>query len=150
MIMEQNKITIVELFRKHGAQYIYGPLFAKHKRLVLVISTYGSFLPDNARFVEKLYVYFYDLTERPHCLHCGENVSRFYGFSKGYALFCSNKCVANSIDVKEHKKNMSLKRYGVENPSQAREVEEKRIKTLKEKYNVDSLVELRYWKDLHR
>lgn len=110
-------------------------------------------------FLEKLHVYVNG--ESKGCKECGGK-TKFISFSKGYLIYCSTKCSANSksvrskykktnlikygVDnpskndnVKEKKKNTSLKNYGVEYPLQSKKVKSVVDKTIKQKYGVNNI-----------
>ena len=58
-----------------------------------------SNFPTELSFCERIYWYYNGLTERPVCKLCKEPV-KFYGFQKGYSVFCSNKCANNSNETR--------------------------------------------------
>jgi len=66
-----------------------------------------------------------------YCLHCGKALN-FIKLSKGYGMFCSTKCQANSTYRHEKIKNTCLDRYGVENPYQT-EYAKKQIRKSRKK-----------------
>ena len=87
------------------------------------------------KFSELLYLYFNGLEDIPKCPYCGNPV-KFIDFSKGYHTYCSQKCVYNSKDVSDKKKQTCLKKYGVENPSQSDLIKKKKIQTSLKHYGV--------------
>lgn len=66
------------------------------------------------------------------CLTCGNNTKFHYPY--GYSLYCCSGCVSKSKVIKEKKKELSLAKYGVDNPSKSKEVSQKMIMTKLEKY----------------
>jgi hypothetical protein len=88
------------------------------------------------KFSELLYLYFYDLSEPPKCPVCG-NVLRFISFSEGYHTYCSAKCMSNSNEVINRRKQTCIKKYGVENPSLSDEIKQKKIQTSLKHYGVE-------------
>lgn len=97
---------------------------------------YRNYPNEPKRLVEKMYWYYNNITEHPKCPGCGKPV-RFFSFNRGYATFCGHDCAMRSNEVKEKKKQTSLKHYGVESPAQSKEIQEKRKKTCLEKYGVE-------------
>lgn len=89
------------------------------------------------RTIEELLVK-HNLTEQPLCPICGKVVK----YSAGeFKKFCSSEC-KNSESGREIAKAIRAKtfkeRYGVETPSQSKEVCKKRNKTIKDRYGVDN------------
>ena len=82
---------------------------------------------------EYIYAILNNITQRPLCEVCKENRLKYVS-SGEYKEFCSTKCVANSNKSKRKKIETSLKKYGVENPSQSEQVKEKSIQTNLKKY----------------
>lgn len=80
----------------------------------------------NAKTIrEKVYLYRHNLEDVPKCKECGKRLE-FHG---SYTTFCSIRCVRNNKDVQEKMKATTLKKYGVENPSQCSEIKQKKINT---------------------
>ena len=113
-------------------------------------------------FNERMYCYFHNITEKPKCHTCGNNV-RFISFTKGYACFCSKYCASHSEET-ANKKRETLKKnygdtfselmrskfqekYGVDNPYQLESVKEKIKNTTKERYGVEHVMQLDYVKE---
>jgi hypothetical protein len=90
-------------------------------------------------------MYFYQINNRPTCIACKNPVNIFYGFSKGYGIFCGKKCSANNKALQNKRKETSKERYGTDNPNKSKLVKDKMKETLMKKHGVKSLVELR-WK----
>ena len=90
----------------------------------------------------RIYWILNDLTDFPKCLN--QNCNNKIGIGKniktstGYQLYCSRSCSANSNLVKEHLKEASLKKYGVDNPFKAKEIIDKIKNTNLQKYGVTS------------
>ena len=85
-------------------------------------------------FVEKLYCYYNNITERPACRFCGNKI-KFISFTKGYKKFCSSKCAANSVETRNKAKQTCLKKYGADNPSKTEQTKNKIANTKIERYN---------------
>ncbi len=110
----------------------------------------------NIQFKEKVYCYIHQLNKVPTC-QCG-NFVKFKNKTLGYQEFCSNKCVSKSKAIRDKIKQTNLKRYGNENhmksdviynrlletlhnrtEEEQNEINEKRVKTVKERYGVNSV-----------
>ena len=87
------------------------------------------------KFSELIYLYFHNMDNPPVCPVCGNSV-KFINFSKGYHTYCSKKCVYNSENVFNKKKQTCIKKYGVENPSQSEVIKNKKIQTNLKHYGV--------------
>jgi hypothetical protein len=74
----------------------------------------------------------------PKCLGCGKELK----FSQRKKKYCSLKCCNSSEFFLKHKEECILKKYGVKNIQQLKNVKEKIKKTVENKLNVDS----NYWK----
>ena len=80
--------------------------------------------PADISFLEKLYWYYHNIEEYPVCPECGNRVN-FHYFTDGYLEFCSNKCVNKSSIVKNRRSETTKEHYGVENPSQDANIQQK-------------------------
>ena len=67
------------------------------------------------------------------CLNCGKD-TKFIDINIGYRKFCNLKCSNNCEEIKNKKKQTCLEHHGVENPTQAKEIQEKVKKTKLKKY----------------
>ena len=87
------------------------------------------------KFSEQLYNYLYNCPVHI-CPTCGKNTP-FRNINIGYSQFCCVKCSYNS-DIRINKiKQTCLERYGVENPSQSKEIQKKKEETCLENYGVE-------------
>lgn len=109
-------------------------------------------------FNEKMYCYFYNIKEKPVCKNCGLPV-KFMSFTKGYMQYCSKKCVYQSDEISNKKrntikthfgdsfgdfmKNKIKEKYGVENVFQLDKTKEKIKKTNEKRYGVDNVRKLK-------
>ena len=93
------------------------------------------------KWTEKLYWYYHNLTEYPTCPICGKPV-KFINLKEGYRGYCSVKCMGGSKEIKEKKKNTTLKHYGVENPMKSDKVKDKMKSNNLEKYGVENPFQL--------
>ena len=77
----------------------------------------------------RIYWILHGLTDFPKCAN--ENCNHAIGVgqnikvTKGYSVYCSKKCSANSSTVKANFKDTFRRKYGVDNPSQIEEVKQK-------------------------
>lgn len=91
-----------------------------------------SFLPDDVVMGIRTYYIIHDMTERKKCAcGCGEFVVKPW---KNYVASHGN----GTDEVKNKKKESFLKRYGVENPSQAKEIKDAKKRTCQEHYGADN------------
>ena len=77
------------------------------------------------------------------CLTCGKD-TKFQNIHKGYAKFCSNKCIGLNPDIQTHKKATTRSHFGVDWPSQSEKVQQTKINTLKSKYNCSNAFNIDY------
>ena len=85
---------------------------------------------------EKLYLYKNNMDKVPTCHICGNPV-KFINGIKGYCKYCSSKCSNGDPNKKELTKLNNIKKYGIENPSQLKEVKEKKKQTCLKNYGVE-------------
>lgn len=79
-----------------------------------------------------------DILEKPKCPVCG-NLCSFKNLDRGYKKYCTEKCRKSEIGKKlslKIRKNNSIKKYGVDDPSKTKEVRKKFEKTMLLKYGV--------------
>jgi len=76
------------------------------------------------------------------CLECKEPKCKFLSFTKGFNVFCSEKCafvnVVNKQNIGKLAKESLEKKYGVSNPSQLLDHKEKSRQTSIRKWGVDN------------
>lgn len=147
LFMDSIRKTLLTLITEKGSQSVYNHLKFKRADLFDVVCQYRSDLPDTARFIERAYCFIYNVTKRPSCLQCKKPVNRFYGFDKGYAIFCSSKCLSVNKHVSKTKEKTSLEKYNSKHPSSSKLVKDKVKKTIGEKYNAKNIAEIRWKKD---
>ena len=104
-------------------------------------------LYPNLSLTESIYWLKNNLTSFPKCKTCGNEVKEFLGYKKGYRNHCSRKCSLNDPLTKEHYKDNSLKKWGVSNPAQSKEIQDKMKKTCLEKYGVENVFASVYGKE---
>ena len=93
--------------------------------------------PNVSSIKEKIYLYRNGLNEPGKCMICGRP-TKYDGPSKGYRKYCSLKCSNNDIDKKNKTRQTYLEKYGVENPSQSKKIQDKKKETYLEKYGVEN------------
>jgi len=94
--------------------------------------------PDVFIFKQKVYHY---LNNDPDlqlglCNVCGKRC-KLVGIDRGYTKYCSSRCVYDSEERRSLFKETCLKIYGHENPSQSRDIQEKKKQTCLERYGVE-------------
>ena len=97
--------------------------------------------PVELKWTEKLYWYYHGLIEPPKCIICGKPV-KFINLKEGYRDYCSVKCMGGSKEIKEKKKNTTLKHYGVENPMNSKKIKDKVKSNNLKKYGVENPFQL--------
>jgi len=91
------------------------------------------------RPVEKLWYYFNDTLTTISCKNPAcSNAPKFVGLAVGFSEYCSSKCSNGSSEVKDKKVETSIKKYGVSNPYQAKEVIAKIRETNFKRYGVEN------------
>jgi hypothetical protein len=99
------------------------------------IVEYSKNIQDNITFKEKIYFYFHNLTQRPKCVSCGNEIKFRNRFDKPYGDFCSLTCANNSKDelINRQKKTFN-KKYGVDFYTQHNDFIKKQKETKLKKY----------------
>lgn len=97
----------------------------------------------NVSWKEKLYLYVNNIDSLPTC-YCGNSLK----FEKGkYRKYCSVKCLSNSDEVKEKRKNTCLSKYGTDNPMKNETIKESYYKSINDKFGVKNISQLETTKD---
>lgn len=111
----------------------------KHPDKLKLLKDYTSYLPEESRYIERLYHLLHDRESVVTCYEkdCTNRV-KFIDYKNGYYKFCSTRCSTNNEEVSNKRKNTCHEKYGVKNPSQSEVIKEKHTKTLMEKYGVDN------------
>ena len=92
--------------------------------------------PNVSCIKEKLYLFYFNLTETPKCIVCGKK-SIFFDIKRGYSEYCSNECANKSPKRIEKIKKTCLERYGVNNGAKTETSKEKMKQTCLERYGVE-------------
>lgn len=112
-------------------------------------------------YSRRLYHFYNNLKTIPLCKHCNDKEVKYDKFGTGYKTFCSVKCMRNSDDYNEKRKNTCISKYGVPFATQDENYKEnlkqtwankskedhilsskKRKETCKEKYGVEHVLHL--------
>ena len=95
----------------------------------------GWSFPDGFSFHQKVYHYLHcDYGfERGVCPTCGGRC-RFVSISKGYTVYCSNRCSGNSVSTKRKRESTCLERYGETNVSKSETIKKRKSDTCNELY----------------
>lgn len=103
------------------------------------ITEYSKNIQYNITFKEKIYFYFHNLTERPKCVSCGNEIKFRNRFDKPYGDFCSLTCANNSKEelIKRQKETIN-KKYGVDFYPQHNEFVKKQKETKLKKYGKET------------
>ena len=162
MVMTTNiyPIELKEFIHTHPHLRL-NQLRANYKSQYLQLMQYTDFLPQSASLKNRIYCVLHDLFDIPMCKKCGQVKVKWYRQKNQYCQYCSSKCSANDIDVRNkykhtcsdkygtdnvfaseaHKKiikNTNLIKYGCENPQQSNYVREKTKQTNNIKYGADT------------
>ena len=100
-----------------------------------------KYIIDNTpeyKWPERVYMIYHNIDKRPLCPSCG-NECHFFNIKVGYGLHCSRKCISKSNLTKIKKEQSSLKKWGVKNPMQSKEIQDKIKQTNLEKYGVENV-----------
>jgi len=137
--MNKEQIEVYDIIKSVGVQHAYKHIKYKYPEYFIRINK-----QEGSRFAEKLYRFCYGIEQYPKCKQCMTTITKFRSFKKGYAFFCSNKCVAVNRAHKAKKKKTCQETYGASTASQSEEVDEKRRQTLMDKFGTDNLAEIRW------
>ena len=96
-------------------------------------------------FSEQLYNYIYNNPEHK-CPVCGKETN-FKTLTEGYCECCSIKCVGKNPKRNERSEQTCLKKYGVKNPSQSKEIQKKKEETCLKNFGVTSYLQTQECRD---
>ena len=88
---------------------------------------------DSESITENIYRIKNNIDVRPICKHCGGHII-FYGPTKGYQVYCSNKCSCPDKNRLEKCKETCNKNYGCDWPAQNNEIFNVQCQTKFKKY----------------
>lgn len=133
---------VEEFFKQHNIDSIYHNKREHYFNLYYpelydMIISQTSFLGKSS-FVEKIYCYTNNITERAKCLSCGKYVSFRKHNPREYHRYCNNICALNDMktllgvdnasqleSVKQKKIETCLMNHGVKNPSHSEQIKRK-------------------------
>lgn len=127
---------VTDFLTKYNANLIYHNtreyyFRTNHQNIYTNIIDLTAFL-NKPSFIERLYCYTNNITKRPKCAICDNEVT--FNRNREYNKYCSHRCSmvdmktligANASQlqsVKDKKKSKSLEKYGVDNPSKSAEI----------------------------
>ena len=130
MTREELKNYLIENNTSYGAIAISTLPKHKYHHIYNLIKEYTNEFPE-LTIKDKIYCIINDIIEWPNCgCGCGNPVNNI---DRAYLPKHGNR----SEEVKQKKKESYLKKYGVENPSQAIQIKEKKKETFREHYGSD-------------
>jgi len=109
--------------------------FSRKKEMKEKIIEKSLFLNEyNPSMSERIYCIVNNIHCVKKCKKCKINKVNFFGYTKGYSIYCSQKCSANSIDVRKKNKDTCIERYGFDSPMKNSKIKKKAQVTCIEKY----------------
>ena len=110
-------------------------LSQNHNELYNSIIEYSTKIPFELNFKEKILFYFRELTERPNCITCSNEIKFRNRFDKPYGEFCSLKCInENKTEMLTRQKKTFNEKYGINFYPEHKDFLIKRDKTKKDRY----------------
>lgn len=101
---------IIKLFFPSGLDKPYNKnILRKNPNIMQSLKDLTTFLPDTATTSERLFCIIFK--EKPNICECG-NKTKFKSFNKGYAEFCSKKCMSSSKKIKNKRIESTIKNNG--------------------------------------
>lgn len=98
--------------------------------------------PKNLQWKQKLYWFYNKINDYPVCPICGKKLN-FLDFSKGYRKYCSPKCAHKDPGYIKSIEDSNIKKYGVKNVFQNKEIQLKYKRTCLNRYGVDNPIKLK-------
>lgn len=86
--------------------------------------------------------WFHNVNYQILCNNCNLKEPHFNGKSEGYRKYCSRKCQAASIEVRENRENSNIKKFGTKHALQNKEIYNKMKNTFLEKYGVENAYQI--------
>jgi len=108
-----------------------------HKEFLNELQNIEWLKPYNFHWKKILYYIINELAEVQLCKVCKKKEAVFRGLEKGYSRTCSRECAQKDPNRTVKIRQTFLKRYGVINASQVKEVKEKKKQTYLKHYGVD-------------
>lgn len=151
-IIKNNPHNWIRVLKSRGVRCDGSKTSGKdNSRLIDFIRYKTPLLQDGThKLSEMVYWCLYGLTDFPKCHYseCNNKVHKFYGFYYGYQNHCNNLCSKRDKNTKEKTQRTNVKKYGVEYPSQNREIRDKQKKTCKINYGYENYTETDTFKQL--
>lgn len=91
--------------------------------------------PSDITFSEKMYWYYNNISNRPVCPYCGNDVD-FINVKSGYAIYCSKVCSNRAPEKKQKVKTTCNEKYGGNAPVCSKKVRAKMESTMLERFGV--------------
>jgi len=112
-------------------KYNFRRLFKKETKQIIIENINRYVLCGTSSIPEKIYWLINNYTTYPKkCRNCEKPITTFNCWKSPYVNnHCSLKCGTHSKTTIEKRKKTLLVKYGVENPSQSSEIQEKKKKT---------------------
>jgi hypothetical protein len=138
--MEKDKISeIKEIIEKYP--FHYQIKIKSNPDLLKFIEAKTPLLNDSFyKLSTKIYWVLHNIYEFPRCLVCNKPFTNNIVITHDYPKFCSSKCLANHVSVKNRKKKTCLERYGHEFSTQSEISKQKSRKTKLDKYGSETFV----------
>lgn len=138
--MKNIKSILKEALEQKGTKSMISS-FSKDKRYKNDIILQTDFLNNNVSMSERIYCIINDIEFEQKCKYCQVKKTNFQKFSLGYSCFCSVKCMANSDETKNKKKNTCNEKYGDVHFNKTKQVIAKREKTNLDKFGVKHVLQ---------
>jgi len=97
-----------------------------------------NFLPDDAKYAERIYCVVNNITSIPKCKNCGVADVKYHPVKKGYAEYCSNRCQSSSSETKKKRDDTNIQRYGYKKNLSSKQHRAVVNDTVTKKYGVDN------------
>lgn len=134
-----DKLLLIKNKYKHLVSFLND--VKKDKVLIDEIEKATLYLPNDCKLSQRIFDIIANktnLTLRKEC----SNTVKFLDLTRGYSIFCSARCSANSKETRKKIKETRFKIYGYFSPRENNEIKEKQIKTMIERYGVDNISKL--------
>ena len=107
--------------------------------------------PEEFKWTQKLYHYFHNDMDFKlgYCIVCGKSC-KFKSFVQGYSQHCSSKCTNKDKNVLLKRENTCFNNYGVTNPSQSQDIQQKKIETCLMLYGKENYTQTQKFKDEYK
>lgn len=139
MERQELKIYLQELLNTKLRGYARTIQSKTNRHILDAINEYNTFCSGDYSICQKVYNIINDISAFPKCKNenCNNQLSSSYqfdGINRGYHDYCCPKCAIHSQAVTERRLSTLMDRYGVVNPRQNKEINEKAKQTTLERY----------------